>query len=222
MKKIQDNNYSYDGSVLLRARKRLKIRLEAASKELTLSISQIQSIEENLSYGYATPYFRKLAIKRYAEFLHVSIYKVIFYQEEAQVDLESIKPNSVSSVKNILYQESNLVIFVLVFLSAVLFFSYSYFSNAVPKNIEPTIEEIDAAVISNLESSPMVVSIPEEITNTDSLIAENIIDTPNQPIINTDENFICTIQSPPVTSFTTKWTISTSVLATTLYFRRWK
>ena len=113
MKKMQDNNYSYDGSVLFRARKRLKIDLEVVAKDLTLSVRQIKSIEENLSHGYATPYFRKLAIERYAKILNVSAHKVIFYQEINPIILDSTEPDPYKPWNNFFGQSRNITIIIL-------------------------------------------------------------------------------------------------------------
>jgi len=193
MRENQDNNnYNYDGSVLLRARKRLKINRESAAKALTLNLSLIKSIEENNSYGFATPYFRKLAIERYAKFLNISINKIIFYQEDAPINLDSVEPSPQRFFEKILNQMSTLVIIFLGILSAFLFFSYSYISYDKPENKELLLTNEINDPSDNIESFPMIIANPEETNNTLS-----------QPIIDTNQNFICTIQSSPVTSFTT-------------------
>jgi cytoskeletal protein RodZ len=207
MKKFQEKNYSYDGSVLLRARKRLKISLEQVSKELTLSVSQIKSIEENLSHGYATAYFRKLAIERYASILNISIHKVISSEENEPIILDSTKPNPAEPLNNFFSQYKNMSMIVLSIILFIILFVYLLFIIDQPKEMDSVFksivkEEIDSP--DNLESSPMIVSAPEETINTDNLTSDNIIDISSQPTIDTDQSFICTIESSPVTSFTTK------------------
>ena len=201
MKKMQDNNYSYDGSVLFRARKRLKIDLEVVAKDLTLSVSQIKSIEENLSHGYATHYFRKLAIERYAKILNVSAHKVIFYQEINPIILDPIEIVPSRLLNNFFSQINNISTFIIIII--ILFISYFFFLSDKPKNTESIIEKINIPVV-NPESFPMIVPTPKEIISTDNFTEQNIIDIPSQPITNTALNFVCTIQSSPVTSFTTK------------------
>lgn len=203
MKEAQGNNYNYDGSVLLRARKRLKKDREFIAKELTLNINQIKSIEENLGYGFATSYFRKLSIERYAKILNVDIDKVISYPVNDPIILDADIHSLSSPVINISNQASNLVIVFLVILSVALFFYYSNFSNNQPENKDVLINEIND-LPGNLESSPIITSAPQEPDNIDNLTSDNIIDIPTEPITNTALNFICTIQSSPVTSFETK------------------
>ena len=200
MKKMQDNNYSYDGSVLFRARKRLKIDLEVVAKDLTLSVSQIISIEENLSHGYATHYFRKLAIERYAKILNVSAHKVIFYQEINPIILDSTEPDPYKPWNNFFGQSRNITIIIL---TIILFISYFFLSSEEQKKTDLIVKKMEN-LDKNLESYPMIISPPKKIINTDNLIGENIIDISSQPTINKALNFICTIQSSPVTSFTTQ------------------
>ena len=205
MKKLQSNNYSYDGSVLLKARKRLKISIDDISRELTLSVSQIKSIEENLSHGYATPYFRKLAIERYAKILNVSAHKVIFYQEINPIILDPIEIVPSRLLNNFFSRINNISTFIIIIIIIIiiLFISYFFFLSDKPKNTESIIEKINIPVV-NPESFPMIVPTPKEIISTDNFTEQNIIDIPSQPITNTALNFVCTIQSSPVTSFTTK------------------
>jgi hypothetical protein len=204
MKEIQNKQYNYDGSVLFRARKRLGISLEVASKKLTLSVSQIKSIEGNLSHGYATHYFRKLAIERYAKILNININKVISYPEIDLVVLDSTEPDPYKPWNNFFGQvRSQVRNITIIILSLILLMSYFFFPSQEPKNKDLIVQKIDIPN-DDPDSSPMIVSIPEESNNTDNLTGENIVSIPSQPTTNTDQNFICTIQSSPVTSFTTK------------------
>lgn len=203
MKKTQDNDYSYDGSVLLRARKRLKKDREFIAKKLTLNINQIKSIEENLGYGFATSYFRKLSIERYAKILNVSVDKVISCPVNASIILDTDIPAPPISTINISKHASNLAIVFFVVLSFSLFFYYSDSSNKLSENKEVLVNEIIDLPV-DLESSPMITSTPKELINIDNLTNNNIINIPSEPIANTALNFICTIQSSPVTSFETR------------------
>ena len=200
MRETQDKNYSYDGSVLFRARKRLKINIEVVSKELTLSVSQIKSVEENLDHGYSTPYFRKLAIERYAKILNVSAHKVIFYQEINPIILDSTEPDPYKPWNNFFGQSRNITIIIL---TIIFFISYFFLSSEEQKKTDLIVKKMEN-LDKNLESYPMIISPPKKIINTDNLIGENIIDISSQPTINKALNFICTIQSSPVTSFTTQ------------------
>ena len=179
MKKPQDKDYSYDGSVLLRARKRLKKDRELIAKKLTLNVTQIKSIEENLNYGFATPYFLKLSIERYAKILNVSIHKVLSYPVNEPITPDSDEPTLPKFLINFSNQASNLIILILVILSIALFFYYSKLQNNIIKNKEIIINEENSTSV-DVESYPIIASTPEDIINADNLISDSIIDTPSQ------------------------------------------
>ena len=52
----------FNGEVLARKRKKLRLSLASVASQLTLSHEQISSIEKNLMRGFVTPYFKKLAM----------------------------------------------------------------------------------------------------------------------------------------------------------------
>ena len=92
----------------------------------------------------------------------------------------------------------------IIILLIILFFSYFIFTGDQEKNVALITEKKINTLDNYLEPHPMIVLTPKEIISADNLTDQNIIDIPSQPVTNTVLNFDCTIQSSPVTSFTTK------------------
>ena len=85
----KNNTLQYDHIILSQERKKQKISQDSAATQLTLSISQIKSLENNLDNGFVPPHFKNLALKRYAKFLGIDFYKIILppsSQQEITVD----------------------------------------------------------------------------------------------------------------------------------------
>lgn len=193
-------NYDYDGAVLLRARKRKKISLALAAQMLTLSVPQIESIEKNLDYGFATPYFRQLAIKRYAKILGVKIHKVITSQEGFPLNSFHTKASQTSLNKRL---PNNIIFIVLTFL-AVLSSSIYYYLSTDGSEIMPLVVEEANIPLENINSSPMVVSSIAEIKEMADVDQQNKADISIVSAADSNTNFICTIETSPVNHFKTK------------------
>ena len=86
------NKHEYNYRILSRERKKQKFSQEYVSIQLTLSVSQIKSLEKNLQSGFIAPHFKNLALKRYAEFLGIDLNKVI--PIDINDDLKSDTPES--------------------------------------------------------------------------------------------------------------------------------
>jgi len=81
----------FNGEVLARKRKKLRLSLASVASQLTLSHEQINSIEKNLMRGFVTPYFKKLAMRRYAKLLDVDFKKVV---TEKTLSAQAEKPTN--------------------------------------------------------------------------------------------------------------------------------
>ena len=67
----------YNYKILSQERKKKKISQENASIQITLSVSQIKSLENNLDSGFINDHFKILSLKRYAKFLEIDFNKII-------------------------------------------------------------------------------------------------------------------------------------------------
>ena len=93
----------FNGEVLARKRKKLRLSLASVASQLTLSHEQINSIEKNLMRGFVTPYFKKLAMRRYAKLLDVDFKKVVTEKTLSAQAENSIKPTN-KILHHILFQ----------------------------------------------------------------------------------------------------------------------
>jgi len=73
----KDNTLEYNYKILSQERKKKKISQEHASIQITLSVSQIKSLENNLDSGFINDHFKILSLKRYAKFLEIDFNKII-------------------------------------------------------------------------------------------------------------------------------------------------
>ena len=73
----KDNTLEYNYKILSQERKKKKISQENASIQITLSVSQIKSLENNLDSGFINNHFKILSLKRYAKFLEIDFNKII-------------------------------------------------------------------------------------------------------------------------------------------------
>lgn len=194
MIKNHPSDFSYEGSLLLKARKKLRISREEIAQRLTLNTSQIQSLEENLDHGFATPHFRKLAIIRYAEILNISIHKIITTQNTNSLDQKVIKPKQTKNKQKPL---------IFLFILFVVFYTiYNYISMDVLEI--SAIAPIEKSSMESIESSPIVDTVTEEVVSTKNSSIANDALVADELIANSNSSFICTIGAAPVTHFKTK------------------
>ena len=73
----KDNTLEYNYKILSQERKKKKISQENASIQITLSVGQIKSLENNLDSGFINDHFKILSLKRYAKFLEIDFNKII-------------------------------------------------------------------------------------------------------------------------------------------------
>jgi len=73
----KDNTLEYNYKILSQERKKKKISQENASIQITLNVSQIKSLENNLDSGFINDHFKILSLKRYAKFLEIDFNKII-------------------------------------------------------------------------------------------------------------------------------------------------
>ena len=60
----ENNTQEYNFKILSQERKRQKISQENAATALTLSVVQVNSLENNLEPGFITAHFKEITLKR--------------------------------------------------------------------------------------------------------------------------------------------------------------
>ena len=156
----KNNALEYNYKILAQERKKRKISQDQAAVKLTLSVGQIKSLENNLEYGFITPHFRNLALKRYAKFLEIPFYKIIPIPatQEKIVDYPSKEVVSQIDKQNknllqLLILKIRYFIMGLVVLSLLVFFFFIPANKAKISSSEIVIPEI--AVIDYIDVIPV-------------------------------------------------------------------
>jgi transcriptional regulator with XRE-family HTH domain len=200
--------FNYKGDTLARKRQKLKLSREDIAQRLTLSVSQIISLEKNLDSGFATPHFRMLAIKRYSKLLNLDL-KSVVTPDTKQVD----SSNEFVEVSKKSTFSFNWLFILLVFLAILIFiFNQSDSQNDDANIIADLEKEIiendnnlnqnennqadDLPFSSELKSNEVTTHSKPE--NENKLIVESL---ENNEGVNLD--FICTINTTAVKEFST-------------------
>jgi len=83
------STYTYQNKKLINKRKKLRLTISDAAKALTLSETQIKSLENNLEIGFASPKYKLILLKRYAKLLDIDLDSLI----EMKVNSDNDKQN---------------------------------------------------------------------------------------------------------------------------------
>lgn len=100
------SNLEYNGQVLTKARRELKLKADDIATELCLSVQQVQAIENNLGAFFHSNKLKQAVIKRYCRFLNIDVNAVITKYELDETDTsfqETKKDNLSKRLKKYLY-----------------------------------------------------------------------------------------------------------------------
>jgi cytoskeletal protein RodZ len=200
--------FNYKGETLARKRQKLKLSREDIAQKLTLSVSQIISLEKNLDSGFATPHFRMLAIKRYAKLLDLDPKHVVI-QETKQAD----SSNEFVEVGKKSTFSFNWVLIILGFVAILIFiFSQSDSQNDdanIIAHLEKEIIENDNNLNQNENNQADDLPFSSE-SKSNEVTTHSKPENENKPITESSVNnegvnidFICTINATAVKEFST-------------------
>ena len=202
--------FNYKGDALARKRQKLKLSREDVAQKLTLSVSQIISLEKNLDSGFATPHFRMLAIKRYSKLLDLDL-KHVVTQETKQID----SSNEIFEFSKKSTFSFNWVLILFGF-TAILIFIFN----------QPDSQNDDANIIAHLEKEIIendnnLIQIENNQADdlpfsseskSNEVITHSKSENIDKPIGESSENnegvnldFICTINATAVKEFSTTY-----------------
>tara|TARA_B100000902_G_scaffold398404_1_gene465032 strand:+ start:531 stop:1430 length:900 start_codon:yes stop_codon:yes gene_type:complete len=204
------NIVEYNHKILSEERKKQKKSLESISNELTLSVDQIKSLENNLMHGFITPHFKNIALKRYINFLGLDFNKIISTDIEFKKELEEveeidtedkIKPpflsklNFLSKLK-IKKIPNHLMLIISCLIILLIIIQNSDFDQENPnlKTNTPKINNIKEKIIANNTQSPINKDFLE---NKKTIPKENTQEIKNEPDT-TPIEFLCSIKSAPI------------------------
>jgi len=204
------NIVEYNHKILSQERKKQQKSLENISNELTLSVDQIKSLENNLMHGFITPHFKNIALKRYINFLGLDFNKIISTDIEFKKELEEveeidtedkIKPpflsklNFLSKLK-IKKIPNHLMLIISCLIILLIIIQNSDFDQENPnlKTNTPKINNIKEKIIANNTQSPINKDFLE---NKKTIPKENTQEIKNEPDT-TPIEFLCSIKSAPI------------------------
>ncbi|MDC0126888.1 helix-turn-helix domain-containing protein [Methylophilaceae bacterium] len=202
-----NNTLEYNYKILSQERKKQKISQENAAAELTLSVTQINSLENNLEPGFITPHFKKIALKRYAKFLGVDFDKIIpLIPPEFSLDVVSKEKMSIAETEDDHFLNSlhkltlkvsrRSVLLALIILGLVFIIFFIQPNKDTAPNSKIAITNVDNSKVAPIDDS---IAIP---------ISKNYIKDKNLEVVSKKEiqeidkksdisstEFLCTIES---------------------------
>ena len=206
------NIIEYNHQILSQEREKQKKSIENISNEITLSIDQIKSLENNLMHGFITPHFKNIALKRYANFLGIDFNKItstnIEFKKELEEEVEEIEIDTdtdtdtdtdktkhpfLLKIKKI---PSHLILIISCLIIILIIIQNSNFDQKNPnlKTITPKITNTKEKAIANDTESPLN---KEFLENKKTISKKNIQEIENEPDATSIE-FLCSIKSAPM------------------------
>jgi len=224
--------YIYYNKKLINKRKKWRLSIGDAAKALTLSTTQIKSLENNLDIGFASPKYKLILLKRYAKFLDIKLDLLIEEKDKLISEKENKLPTQ--KTKSVLHNKVNYSILAIVIFG----FIFYLFDADLPKSnnqisdlnevtpepettsIEtPKVEQVE--VIDNLpkslDGSEKVSANDDGYNESDSqlneesfVIADDVVaptelDSSSEVVaLNSVEDFVCEVGTTPLKSFSTR------------------
>ena len=224
--------YIYFNKKLINKRKKLRLTISDAAKTLTLSTTQIKSLENNLDIGFASPKYKLILLKRYAKLLDIELEDLIENEDRSNLEKENKPP--AQKTNSALHNKVNYSVLAIILFGLVIYFFNTDLSKSTNKILdlnevtpEPdtlSIEiheeeyiEITDNLSESLGSSEQISDNDDEynqldsqlneepITIADDVIAPTELDsTPEIIAFNSDEDFVCKVGTTQLKSFSTQ------------------
>ena len=224
--------YIYFNKKLINKRKKLRLTISDAAKTLTLSTTQIKSLENNLDIGFASPKYKLILLKRYAKLLDIELEDLIENEDKSNLEKENKPP--AQKTNSALHNKVNYSVLAIILFGLVIYFFNTDLSKSKNKILDlnevtsepdtPSIEiheeehiEITDNLSKNLGSSEQISDNDDEYNQLDSqlneepiMIADDVIaptelDSTTEVIaFNSDEDFVCKVGTTQLKSFSTQ------------------
>ena len=224
--------YTYHNKKLINKRKKWRLSIGDAAQALTLSTTQIKSLENNLDIGFASPKYKLILLKRYAKFLDIKLDLLI--EEKDKLISEKENKHTTQKTKSALHNKVNYSILAIVIFGFIFYLFYadlpksnnqiSDLNEVTPEpetaSIEtPKVEQVE--VIDNLpkslDGSEKISANDDGYNESDSqlneesfVIADDVVastqlDSPSEVVaLNSVEDFVCEVGTTPLKSFSTR------------------
>ena len=203
----KDNTLEYNYKILSQERKKQKISQEGAATFLTLSITQIKSLENNATSGFINLHFKTLALKRYAKFLEIDFNRITLPKDTEDITLNDLAKEADQmgrqpKINLKLSKKITLIGLTILGLVLIFFFIQSNYFNDESNHVKLSLPKSNSSE-EVYKNDPMKDSLPISksfIQNNDT-VPDLII----QEISNTSEispiEFLCSIKSASIDKF---------------------
>ena len=224
--------YIYFNKKLINKRKKLRLTISDAAKTLTLSTTQIKSLENNLDIGFASPKYKLILLKRYAKLLDIELEDLIENKDISNLEKENKPP--AQKTNSALHNKVNYSVLAIILFGLIIYLFNTDLSKSKNQVLDlnevtsepdtPSIEiheeehiEITDNLSKNLgnleqisdngdEYEQLDLQFNEEpITIADDLFASTELDSTSEVIaFNSDEDFVCKVGTTQLKSFSTQ------------------
>lgn len=224
--------YIYFNKKLINKRKKLRLTISDAAKTLTLSTTQIKSLENNLDIGFASPKYKLILLKRYAKLLDIELEDLIENKDISNLEKENKPP--AQKTNSALHNKVNYSVLAIILFGLIIYLFNTDLSKSknqildlnevTPEPDTLSIEiheeehiEITDNLSKNLGSSEQISDNDDEydqldlqfneepITIADDLFASTELDSTSEIIaFNSDEDFVCKVGTTQLKSFSTQ------------------
>ena len=224
--------YIYYNKKLINKRKKLRLTISDAAKTLTLSTTQIKSLENNLDIGFASPKYKLILLKRYAKLLDIELEDLIENKDISNLEKENKPP--AQKTNSALHNKVNYSVLAIILFGLIIYLFNTDLSKSknqildlnevTPEPDTLSIEiheeehiEITDNLSKNLGSSEQISDNDDEydqldlqfneepITIADDLFASTELDSTSEVIaFNSDEDFVCKVGTTQLKSFSTQ------------------
>jgi DNA-binding XRE family transcriptional regulator len=222
--------YIYHNKKLINKRKKLRLTMSDVAKTLTLSTTQIKSLENNLDIGFASPKYKLILLKRYAQLLDIKLEDLIKNKDISNLEKENKSP--AQKTNSILHNKVNYSVLVIILFGFIIYLfntDLSKSKNQIPDLNEVTpktisIEALEEEHVEGADDLSKSLGSPEQISDNngeynqldsqlneepltiaDDVVTSTELDSPSEVIaFNSSENFVCKVGTAQLKSFSTQ------------------
>ena len=219
--------YIYHNKKLINKRKKWRLSIGDAAKALTLSTTQIKSLENNLDIGFASPKYKLILLKRYAKFLDINLEDLI--EEKLKSNKEKEDELAIQDNNLVLKNKINYSVLAIILFGFIIYLFNSDLSKSndqMPDLNEVSLESETISIESKEEEynefadnltesigSSEQISVneadsqlnEESFAPSDDEVALTEPDSPPEVVtFNSVEDFVCTVDTASLKSFSTQ------------------
>ena len=218
--------YIYHNKKLINKRKKWRLTIGDAAKALTLSTTQIKSLENNLDIGFASPKYKLILLKRYAKFLDIKLEDLI--EEKLKSNKEKEDELAIQDNNLVLKDKINYSVLAIILFGFIIYLFNSDLSKSndqMPDLNEVSLESETISIEPKEEYNEFADNLTEGISSSEqisdneadsqlndeaSTMADDVVastepDSPPEVItFNSVEDFVCTVDTASLKSFSTQ------------------